>query len=169
MAGSGTARVCLPNGDVLVTAGGYNFAGQFLASAEIFHPDLGSWTAAGSLTTARLFHTGDGEHDHAKGPPHCEHFEQWESDRDWGRECGRSAAQCGDLRSSVVHLAHGREHERGAGSAHRQHTREQQRSGGGWQQPGCFSSERRGLCTARNPVQIRPPMSYRLLRGQSLL
>ena len=47
----------LANGDVLITAGGYNFAGQFLASAEIFPPDVGSWTPAGSLATACLFHS----------------------------------------------------------------------------------------------------------------
>jgi hypothetical protein len=44
----------LPNGKVLV-AGGYN--GSFLTSAELYDPASGSWTATGSLNTARYLHT----------------------------------------------------------------------------------------------------------------
>ena len=40
----------LPNGQVLV-AGGYN--GVFLASAELYDPATGLWTATGSMATAR--------------------------------------------------------------------------------------------------------------------
>ena len=45
----------LPNGKVLV-AGGLN-AAAFLASAELYDPASGTWTATGSLTTARDVHT----------------------------------------------------------------------------------------------------------------
>ena len=45
----------LPNGKVLV-AGGYNGSG-YLTSAELYDPASGSWTATGSLNTARGNHT----------------------------------------------------------------------------------------------------------------
>ena len=44
----------LPNGKVLV-AGGYN--GGALTSAELYDPASGTWTATGSLNTARYDHT----------------------------------------------------------------------------------------------------------------
>jgi N-acetylneuraminic acid mutarotase len=48
----------LQNGDVLV-AGGYNETASdpFLASAELYHPTTGTWTSAGSMHVARIFHT----------------------------------------------------------------------------------------------------------------
>ena len=45
----------LPNGKVLV-AGGYDSSGT-LASAELYDPASGTWTATGSLATARVCHT----------------------------------------------------------------------------------------------------------------
>ena len=45
----------LPNGKVLV-AGGFNGSGS-LASAELYDPASGTWTATGSLDTARDSHT----------------------------------------------------------------------------------------------------------------
>ncbi len=45
----------LPNGKVLV-AGGYGNGGA-LTSAELYDPASGSWTATGSLNTARDVHT----------------------------------------------------------------------------------------------------------------
>ena len=45
----------LPNGKVLV-AGGDNGSG-YLASAELYDPASGTWTATGSLNTARYCHT----------------------------------------------------------------------------------------------------------------
>ncbi len=45
----------LPNGKVLV-AGGYDNSGT-LASAELYDPASGTWTATGSLATARYSHT----------------------------------------------------------------------------------------------------------------
>jgi Kelch motif/Galactose oxidase, central domain len=45
----------LPNGKVLV-AGGVGTSG-FLSSAELYDPASGTWTATGSLTTAREVHT----------------------------------------------------------------------------------------------------------------
>ena len=44
----------LPNGKVLV-AGGYNSG--YLTSAELYDPASGSWSATGSLNTARQAHT----------------------------------------------------------------------------------------------------------------
>jgi hypothetical protein len=44
----------LPNGKVLV-AGGFN--GGFLSSAELYDPASGTWSATGSLNTARTRHT----------------------------------------------------------------------------------------------------------------
>src|SRR5438128_4810644 len=44
----------MPNGGVLV-GGGLN--GVFLTSAELYDPASGSWSATGSLNTAREFHT----------------------------------------------------------------------------------------------------------------
>jgi hypothetical protein len=48
----------LPNGKVLV-AGGFNggFPGIFLTSAELYDPDMRTWTATGSLNTGREAHT----------------------------------------------------------------------------------------------------------------
>ncbi len=48
----------LPNGKVLV-AGGYQFGdpGRPLASAEQYNPDTGTWSSAGSFSTARNLHT----------------------------------------------------------------------------------------------------------------
>ncbi len=46
----------LPNGKVLV-AGGFNSTGNPLTSAELYDPASGSWTATGSLNTARVAHT----------------------------------------------------------------------------------------------------------------
>ncbi len=45
----------LPNGKVLV-AGGYN-GSTWAASAELYDPATGNWSATGSLATARQFHT----------------------------------------------------------------------------------------------------------------
>jgi hypothetical protein len=47
----------LPNGKVLV-AGGWSFlnGGNAIASAELYNPATGTWTATGSLTAARSFH-----------------------------------------------------------------------------------------------------------------
>ena len=47
----------LPNGKVLV-AGGYDSSG-YLASAELYDPASGTWTATGSLATARATSHGD--------------------------------------------------------------------------------------------------------------
>ena len=46
----------LPNGKVLV-AGGYDSNFGALASAELYDPASGTWTATGSLATARYVHT----------------------------------------------------------------------------------------------------------------
>jgi hypothetical protein len=46
----------LPNGTVLVT-GGQGNSGITLASAELYNPATGIWTATGSLATARWGHT----------------------------------------------------------------------------------------------------------------
>jgi hypothetical protein len=46
----------LPNGKVLV-AGGENLTSSFLASAELYDPATGAWTATGSLTEGRERHT----------------------------------------------------------------------------------------------------------------
>ena len=46
----------LPNGKVLV-AGGYRLQRLDLASAELYDPASGTWTATGSLATARAGHT----------------------------------------------------------------------------------------------------------------
>jgi len=50
----------LPNGNVLVAGGEYvssTNAGTALTSAELYNPSTGSWTATGSLNTARWGHT----------------------------------------------------------------------------------------------------------------
>ena len=48
----------LPNGAVLVAAGGGGSIGQLpLASAELYDPSTGSWTATGNLARSRWFHT----------------------------------------------------------------------------------------------------------------
>ena len=49
-----TTATLLPNGQVLV-AGGFN--GVDLASAELYDPATGLWTATGSMTSARDHHT----------------------------------------------------------------------------------------------------------------
>jgi Kelch motif len=46
----------LPNGKVLV-AGGSDFNFNPLASAELYDPASGTWTATGSLNTARFLQT----------------------------------------------------------------------------------------------------------------
>ena len=46
----------LLDGRVLV-AGGWNASGVALASAELYDPDSGSWTAAGKMDEARARHT----------------------------------------------------------------------------------------------------------------
>ncbi len=48
----------LPNGKVLV-AGGWNYPGytNYLASAELYDPATGTWTATGSMAAARTNHT----------------------------------------------------------------------------------------------------------------
>ena len=52
-----TATLLLPNGKVLV-AGGIDVTGNtVLASAELYDPASGTWTATGSLATARAYHT----------------------------------------------------------------------------------------------------------------
>ena len=55
----GTTATLLPNGKVLV-AGGRDesppFGGNWLASAELYDPATGTWTATGSLATARASH-----------------------------------------------------------------------------------------------------------------
>ena len=55
---SGHTATLLPNGKVLI-AGGVNYVGSFnpLASSELYDPGSGTWSAAGSLTTARFRHT----------------------------------------------------------------------------------------------------------------
>ena len=45
----------LANGKVLV-AGGLNYSGT-LASAELYDPATGTWTATGSMTNPRLYYT----------------------------------------------------------------------------------------------------------------
>ena len=52
---TGHTATLLPNGKVLV-AGGYDSVGS-LASAELYDPASGTWTATGSLATARASHT----------------------------------------------------------------------------------------------------------------
>ena len=44
----------LPNGQVLVAGG---FGGNYLASAELYDPATGLWTATGSMAAARFCHT----------------------------------------------------------------------------------------------------------------
>ena len=46
----------LPNGKVLVVGGFTSFNG-ILASAELYDPASGTWSATGSLATARSYHT----------------------------------------------------------------------------------------------------------------
>jgi choline dehydrogenase-like flavoprotein len=56
---AGHTATLLPNGTVLV-AGGFNLingCGNLLSSAELYNPATGTWTATGSLTTARDGHT----------------------------------------------------------------------------------------------------------------
>ena len=51
-----TRRRCCPHGKVLV-AGGYSRMASALSSAELYDPATGTWTATGSLGTARSDHT----------------------------------------------------------------------------------------------------------------
>lgn len=61
VARSGQTATLLPDGDVLVAGGGCNpghscDAGSFLdtlSSAEVYHPDTGTWTKAGHMTAGR--------------------------------------------------------------------------------------------------------------------
>ena len=53
----GHTATLLPNGQVLVAGGGNTDSGSALASAELYDPASGTWTATGSLVTARLSHT----------------------------------------------------------------------------------------------------------------
>jgi hypothetical protein len=56
IARSGYSATLLQNGKVLV-AGGFNTTDGVLATAELYDPGTGNWTATGSLATARRFHT----------------------------------------------------------------------------------------------------------------
>jgi N-acetylneuraminic acid mutarotase len=47
----------LPDGKVLVAGGTNNVTNSPLASAELYDPSSGSWTATGSMPTRRQFHT----------------------------------------------------------------------------------------------------------------
>src|SRR6266513_7119 len=51
---SGHTATLLPNGKVLVAGGG---DGSILASAELYDPASGTWSATGSLATARFGYT----------------------------------------------------------------------------------------------------------------
>jgi hypothetical protein len=53
--GTGFTATLLSNGKVLV-AGGHNILGA-LSSAELYDPTTGTWTSAGSMATARWYHT----------------------------------------------------------------------------------------------------------------
>src|SRR5207253_1105052 len=55
-AGFSRTATLLPSGTVLV-AGGYNGTGGFWASAELYDPVAGSWSATGSMSTSRVGHT----------------------------------------------------------------------------------------------------------------
>ncbi len=48
---------CRPNCRKVVIAGGLGSDGRPLASAELFDPETGTWTATGALTSARSSHT----------------------------------------------------------------------------------------------------------------
>src|SRR3972149_6607327 len=55
---SGHTATLLPDGKVLVTGGSIgSFSGELLASAELYDPGSGSWTATGSMAAARDGHT----------------------------------------------------------------------------------------------------------------
>jgi hypothetical protein len=47
----------LRNGKVLVVGGFDNFPPYYLASAQLYDPASGTWTFAGTLATARAWHT----------------------------------------------------------------------------------------------------------------
>src|SRR5450631_2265432 len=50
----GHTATLLPNGKVLVAGGeGTSVSNEYLASAELYDPASGTWTATGSLATAR--------------------------------------------------------------------------------------------------------------------
>src|SRR5436189_58000 len=54
----GHTATLLPNGKVLVAGGSTGFpGGMLLASAELYDPVTGSWTATASLGNARWIHT----------------------------------------------------------------------------------------------------------------
>ncbi|WP_395829695.1 hypothetical protein [Archangium violaceum] len=47
----------LSNGKVLVVGGHYDFMLQILGTAELYDPATGTWSAAGSMASARIQHT----------------------------------------------------------------------------------------------------------------
>jgi len=54
---SGRVLVSGGIGQIGVTGGGVNVSGTILASAELYDPATGIWTATGAMATARDFHT----------------------------------------------------------------------------------------------------------------
>src|SRR5439155_17087480 len=55
---SANTATLLPNGMVLVAAGDdITFPSPPIASAELYHPESGTWTFTGSLNTARDLHS----------------------------------------------------------------------------------------------------------------
>jgi hypothetical protein len=55
---TGYAATLLPNGKVLVAGGTcVNGSCVYFSSAELFDPTTGTWTATGSMNTARVDHT----------------------------------------------------------------------------------------------------------------